>query len=183
MSDIENNSKWSDQKKEKKLNKLTPQLEKWGNILSDFESIIASEVEFIYSSDESYIPVEWDGNHMVTKSVIGPSHSIVKEVSIFIRPGKLSKYVHENRHGFQTLNGLAGFNSVYDWGDELDAFRYEQVFNYQSVYKFRMQAQYLQDGNKNASTTSISLKKAIEILYTQSRVPSITPTWQNLKFK
>ena len=131
-----NKKGWSEKKLNKRLSKTQKKLDKWGKLESDFNNIIESDVMFEYSSDVSLMPAANDGEAKIIDYSIVDGEKVISKIRIVAKPGYTQTIVHENRHGNQMLNKSSGFWESSDFNDELEAFRYQSVYDPQSVQRF-----------------------------------------------
>jgi hypothetical protein len=129
-TDRNNLSKRDTKKLDSKINNTRNNLENWKKLETDFDNIINSDVCFVYSSDVSEFKKKQNGSTIPLDCDLKNVYS----VKINVRPGYLSTYIHENRHGNQILNKTSGFKRNSDLFDEIDCFNFQKIFDSDGVY-------------------------------------------------
>jgi len=159
-------SKGEQRKMEKGRKTAQYELEKWNKLKADFDNIISNpDVMFRYSSNTNELKNDENG---ITEGQINRDQYgriVGGIVNIVIRPGHDEAVIHENRHGNQVLEDRYGAMSVFD--RELEAYTYQEVYNYRSVKVLIDNAiQHKYDNMPtNLRPTSISLEEMIRYRY------------------
>lgn len=131
ISDISNNisnlkSQPSTKKIERQIKGLEGELSQQQKLKDDFDYICSSNTPRItYSSDETAINPDDDG--IIHYNYYKETGEIVS-ANVYIRPGRLSAYIHENRHARQ--NALTNICDR-----EREAYKYQAIFSPSDVQK------------------------------------------------
>jgi len=142
------------------------ELDKWNKLKNDFDNIISNpDVMFRYSSNTSSL--RNDENGKIGGGIYRDQYGRIVSgtVNIIIRPGHDEAVIHENRHGNQILEDRYDAMSVLS--RELEAYTYQEVYNYKSVKRLIDNAIEHKYDNmpSNLRPTSITLEEMIRFRY------------------
>jgi len=128
-------SKRETKKAKKELQYAKNDLGNWNKLKSDFESIITSPIEYIYTSDTKGLSdgenglTNWNNKSYVeedkeTGNVTGG------KIYTIIKPGHDEAVIHENRHGVQIAMGA---DTKQTFIVESEAYRYQLIYDRSGV--------------------------------------------------
>ena len=149
----------------KQIAKIDGDLENWGKLKRDFDNIIESPVEFVYSSDMSNVQEGLDGEtggygDYLTKDAEGKITG--GRVSIFVRESKDEIVVHENRHGNQRLENIDKSKLE----REKEGYIHQQIYDSGSVKEFiETQQREKYRSTEEGLRPNMTLEKAIKHKY------------------
>jgi len=159
---------WSPEKYKKELYKkgYEYRLNDLKEVRAVFDEIICSPVIFEYSFSN------FDKAKKPQNGSMDASYYSGQKVEIAFRKGYKDALVHENRHGVGVLRGEIGYgNSAYDFADEYEAFRHQQIF---MVKEFHIRLEVIQshelqkkqaDGFGGMNNVNYSIQDAVKYLY------------------
>jgi RHS repeat-associated protein len=141
-------------------NRHKRELNDWKKLQNDFDNICNPNTRLV-SYQSGNVPEKADGTTDGETSVA---------ILVKVKPGYLSTYIHENRHVNQIMNGTTGIGGSQgntDWFDEIEAFQYQQIFNFQDVQQ-KLEASAAKHGQLSFTIEEMVKREYLEPHYIKS---------------
>jgi hypothetical protein len=150
--ELKNESLSSRKKKNKEdnISRLNDKLTKLKLIKDDFDYILLKTSPLVtYSTDIKELEAHKDGTCKLQYNTMADADgnfiNTLQSAKVIIRPGRISTFVHENRHVLQP-HGMSPCDS------EIEAYTYQRIFSYEDVEK-KIQSAYENEYKINPNTT------------------------------
>lgn len=133
-------------------------IDNWNKLKKDFDYICRKDTPLnTYTSNpddmKEYASQAAEDNGFTIITYDSETNKIMSSL-IYVKPGRTSSYIHENRHSRQPID-----MSTYD--KEVEAFRYQQIYNYQDVQELIDDARRIHYPNERDAPVNYGIEQMV----------------------